>query len=1157
MRAFHTDERYTSEDDNWSNDDLARMQNYDNNIANSTLERYMCAGWTKCTEESNAFDRQLWISAKYFGRVFSVPQNVSIATQGTPKSGKRAFKQSSSLGVSHLPARLTDFYVVVSPQFKAFKAKNKDGSQILYSEPQNIKLDPYISTTYPDNNSYEDFEVPDMLAAFAFPGGMRLSKSDKPPYYFSNVFTDFSGTRIYCGVLHFYELLKSSDLSGFRVCVADDDCEWSAVYAPKALVVISHYPLFFLFREFLMMIYHISLSSAPLPLERYIVNFISEVPLPPQGEIEVSYTCLGLPCRHLRISRPPRNQLPMVDFSFRILFGSLSLDNILMIFRALLSENKVCFCSSRDAMLVPALETMKVLLFPLVWQGAYIPVLPQHMREFLDAPIPFLVGINRTYLDEVPENQRASGVIFVDLDDDKLSLNFDEYSYDENKADLEQFCSQIPEKLVSKLRSRLVECAEVEKDMNFITAIARINIAFPNDDHLVPIEDFASLNGIVERTSRDFDFGGRKSAQRRKTVVMNGKNDGPDYNSGIPVAATVSSLQLSNMTSVLDPRNNVDSGDAFDAREIRAAFLRFFVACFLDYGVFVSRETVGLDGEERTIARFDSDGFYKRHEYRSRFLSDMVETQMFEKFIQDRELTPMPDEIRLFDEAILDKRRRNRFSGQKYTTPFLDNTSWDIAEVFSPPLPSLHGVPEGQNFYYPNFPDICPKSLASLKIRKPRRLRSEPEFTTAPPAAAAAVEFLNKLSLKQSGNAAARPLSSVGKQVDLNGDMKLVLLNAKVSYLKTVWTLRKIAPIYREWVAKKKRRNSAGKDLIDSLIQRLNISRILMVKSATDISRNWRGFISRKLFKTCILAIIKIQCTTRKVMTQRWFKSIVTKLMKAQTITRGMIVRQALRSRRIAWLKILREQLFHLWQLECTPLVMRTKYWLMTEESYIPSCLSIALCEEELMRLYRNLEIDNLFRIQSGTHFSQQESSSTEHAVGIYRSIQSEGKFRISDNERVTKVIENLRALEKLDRKAFYTTLKMQQSKSENEHLFETFGLKKKQKRKHHLSAAIWTDILTASESAQIYMDVMKSSFTASKYATLNTDLGAEIASIDVNHFVDKRREDKIHAACVDLASAFFLLMKKGRILLAPKDRTFRHQARKSLFEFDAQFLYT
>lgn len=47
-----------------------------------------------------------------------------------------------------------------------------------------------------------------------------------------------------------------------------------------------------------------------MPIERYIANFVSEIPLPPPGQIQVQLT---LPDKTLIISRPPKNDFPLVD----------------------------------------------------------------------------------------------------------------------------------------------------------------------------------------------------------------------------------------------------------------------------------------------------------------------------------------------------------------------------------------------------------------------------------------------------------------------------------------------------------------------------------------------------------------------------------------------------------------------------------------------------------------------------------------------------------------------------------------------------------------------------------------------------------------------------------------------------------------------------
>lgn len=57
-----------------------------------------------------------------------------------------------------------------------------------------------------------------------------------------------------------------------------------------------------------------------MPIERYIANFVSEIPLPPPGQIQVQLT---LPDKTLVISRPPKNDFPLVDVR---LFGVNRLD---------------------------------------------------------------------------------------------------------------------------------------------------------------------------------------------------------------------------------------------------------------------------------------------------------------------------------------------------------------------------------------------------------------------------------------------------------------------------------------------------------------------------------------------------------------------------------------------------------------------------------------------------------------------------------------------------------------------------------------------------------------------------------------------------------------------------------------------------------------
>lgn len=76
--------------------------------------------------------------------------------------------------------------------------------------------------------------------------------------------------------------------------------------------------------------------------------------------MEVSY---ALPDRTLIISRPPKNRLPLVDFSYRPLFASLSVTNILCIFGLLLTEAKVILYEKSSILYIYILILLKVLFF--------------------------------------------------------------------------------------------------------------------------------------------------------------------------------------------------------------------------------------------------------------------------------------------------------------------------------------------------------------------------------------------------------------------------------------------------------------------------------------------------------------------------------------------------------------------------------------------------------------------------------------------------------------------------------------------------------------------------------------------------------------------------------------------------------------------------
>lgn len=61
------------------------------------------------------------------------------------------------------------------------------------------------------------------------------------------------------------------------------------IYTQKAICILSHYSFMDSFKEALKQIYRIHLSNSPLPIERYVVNIIHEIPVPDKGNILIQH----------------------------------------------------------------------------------------------------------------------------------------------------------------------------------------------------------------------------------------------------------------------------------------------------------------------------------------------------------------------------------------------------------------------------------------------------------------------------------------------------------------------------------------------------------------------------------------------------------------------------------------------------------------------------------------------------------------------------------------------------------------------------------------------------------------------------------------------------------------------------------------------------
>ncbi|KAI4146439.1 MAG: hypothetical protein L6R39_003458 [Caloplaca ligustica] len=154
------------------------------------------------------------------------------------------------------------------------------------------------------------------------------------------------------------------------------------------------------------------------PLERYVVNLCAEAlsPISSKTQVEVSVRELRLFARKEAINELPGSR----NTDLFALFRALSIPNIVVLMEFVLAEARIILLSSHTAMLHLASKAITELLYPLTWSGIFIPVLPARLIQALEAPCPYIVGIERRYERiELPEDE----FVLVDLDQDEIESN--------------------------------------------------------------------------------------------------------------------------------------------------------------------------------------------------------------------------------------------------------------------------------------------------------------------------------------------------------------------------------------------------------------------------------------------------------------------------------------------------------------------------------------------------------------------------------------------------------------------------------------------------------------------------------------------------------------------------------------------------------------
>ncbi|KAF1773198.1 RGS domain [Phytophthora cactorum] len=147
--------------------------------------------------------------------------------------------------------------------------------------------------------------------------------------------------------------------------------------------------------------------------------------------------------------------LPRLDHSVRLLFDTLDVSTVLLVFTAALLENRILLVSSYLSVLMKVSESLRALMHPLSWPHVYLPVLPRRMLQYLECPTPFIFGAEKQALDDAQRQliEEGGDDLFAGAGEELLVVDLDKGAVLRGEVP----CA-LPDSVRFDLRDALYEC---------------------------------------------------------------------------------------------------------------------------------------------------------------------------------------------------------------------------------------------------------------------------------------------------------------------------------------------------------------------------------------------------------------------------------------------------------------------------------------------------------------------------------------------------------------------------------------------------------------------------------------------------------------------------------------------------------------------------
>ena len=171
------------------------------------------------------------------------------------------------------------------------------------------------------------------------------------------------------------------------------------IFVPFCICLISKYPYVKEMQKCLNSIYTIlnqNEENSPIIINDLITYLIHAIPIPSKNTnvnflIPYQKNCIELDC-------PKLEDINIMSASATELLKNFSIDNLVVIFRLLITEKKILLIDEDYERLSKVSDGLISILYPFQWIHTYIPIMSDQMLKYLETFLPFLNGINKSLM---------------------------------------------------------------------------------------------------------------------------------------------------------------------------------------------------------------------------------------------------------------------------------------------------------------------------------------------------------------------------------------------------------------------------------------------------------------------------------------------------------------------------------------------------------------------------------------------------------------------------------------------------------------------------------------------------------------------------------------------------------------------------------------